>query len=125
MIRKIIPILTAVLAMGAGTLAAQQGGTVVTVHEAKPGLLAQAAVKSDAAQAAVAKEVKTAKVVSGQIEERASKLVYVYKVAGKNGKTREVVVDAKTGVVVKPMRTASSGGRRNPNAAKPAVPAKK
>jgi uncharacterized membrane protein YkoI len=112
MIRRILPILAAALVMGAGNLAAQQRAAAVTVHEAKPGLLAQATVKSDAAQSAAQAEAKTGKITSGQIEERANKLVYVYKVESKKGRAHEVVVDAKTGMVVKPMRARTAAAPR-------------
>jgi hypothetical protein len=72
----------------------------VTVKETKPGLLARAKIKPDAATAAAQAKVPNGTIRSAEIEEEHGKLIYSFdmKTEGKSG-IDEVNVDARTGIV--------------------------
>ena len=77
-----------------------QPGTPL-VKEAKPGLLRQAKITPDAATRTAMQQVTNGQIQEAEIEQEHGKLVYSYdvKVPGKSG-IEEILVDAKTGVVV-------------------------
>ncbi|MBX6365517.1 MAG: PepSY domain-containing protein [Gemmatimonadetes bacterium] len=72
-----------------------------SITEAKPGLLKQATVTPEAARATAEKEVQ-GRLVRQRIEERGGKLVYAFWIRpAKATHSTTVLVDAKTGQVVK------------------------
>ena len=74
---------------------------LVTVSEAKPGLLKEAKVQPAAAQKTALGHVPNATITKAEIEQEGKKLIYSYDmtVPGKSGVT-EVHVDANTGKVL-------------------------
>jgi uncharacterized membrane protein YkoI len=78
-----------------------QANQNVTVKEDRPGLLAQAIVRPDAALRTALARVSGGRVKEAEIEVERRRLVYSFELAvpGVKG-VREVVVDAKTGAVL-------------------------
>jgi uncharacterized membrane protein YkoI len=78
------------------------------VKEAKPGLLKQAKITADAAEATALAQVPGGKVAVREIETEKGVLVYSFdiKETGKEG-YQEVTVDATTGAVVSTMHESS------------------
>ena len=96
-------VLSVVLVALIGSRALVAAQSKPTVKEEKPGLLAQATITPDSATATALRAVaKNGKVVGAEIEMEDGLLVYSFdiKVAGRKG-VEEVLVNAKTGAVVK------------------------
>lgn len=91
---------------------------LVTVTEAKPGLLKEAKVQPAAAQKTALGHVPNATITKAEIEQQGKKLIYSYDmtVPGKSGVT-EVHVDANTGKVL----STKHEKEKSETAAKPAT----
>jgi uncharacterized membrane protein YkoI len=87
-----------VLLAGTASVAAAQGADM---KEEKPGLLAQAKIKPEAARQTALKAVPGATIKEAEIEREHRKLVYSFDltVPGQTG-IQEVLVDANTGKIV-------------------------
>ena len=71
------------------------------MKEDKPGLLARAKVKPEAARATALKRIQGGRIVKEEIEEEGGRLVFSFDVRSENKKgIEEVQVDALTGEVV-------------------------
>ena len=93
------------------------------VREQKPGLLKQAKITPDAAEATALAQVPGGKVAAREIETEKGVLVYSFdlKEAGKEG-YQEVTVDATTGAVVSTMHESSKAEAKEKAALKHKAP---
>jgi uncharacterized membrane protein YkoI len=88
----------------------------IELKEAQPGLRSQATVSLENALATAQKSY-SGTLVSERIEKRGDQLVYRFGIRGKN-KVRHVLVDAKTGEIVKPQAHPTSHTMKQPKTEK-------
>ena len=70
----------------------------VEVREARPGLLLRAGIRPDSAASIARDHIAGADVLTARIEETGGRLAYVFSIRSAGHESREIVVDAMTGL---------------------------